>query len=146
MYQYVECGLDNVVIHGLEPLIDDGGEECIVIPNVAQLHTVIAEEIVTSQRALVGKELRFLRTEMGLTQAELARLLHREPLSVSRWERDEKPIGQNADVVVRLLAIERLKLHVDISVEEMTLNVVASARGAEINIDGSDPENFRPAA
>jgi transcriptional regulator with XRE-family HTH domain len=51
---------------------------------------------------MTGKELRFLRTEMGMTQAELAKIVHREPLTISRWERSEDEIDSNAEVLVRV--------------------------------------------
>jgi transcriptional regulator with XRE-family HTH domain len=93
-----------------------------------------------------GSELRFLRTEMGLTQAELASLVHREPLAVSRWERGEVPLDSNAEAVIRLHAIELLNIGESPSVREISSWCVPSAVHAPIQIDGSDPSNYQPQA
>ena len=71
-FRYTDCGLENVVIEGLESQIDDAGEEVVVIPNIFGLHKVLAYCIITRPHGLRPDELKFLRTEMGLTQAELA--------------------------------------------------------------------------
>ena len=58
--------------------MDDAGEQVVTIRNVAGLHKAIATAIVMKRANMTGKELRFLRTEMGMTQAELADVVHRE--------------------------------------------------------------------
>ena len=71
-YMYTACGLDDVIIEGLEPEVDDAGEKTYRLPNAIGLHRVIAHSLVVRSHGLSPKELEFLRTEMGLTQAELA--------------------------------------------------------------------------
>ena len=109
-YRYTECGLDNIVIVGVDFLTADDGEKVLVIPAINQLHALIAEGIIRRSGRMSGKELRFLRTEMGLTQKNLAELLHRDAQSIARWEKGEVEIDGNADTFVRLLAEERLGL------------------------------------
>lgn len=145
-YRYEECGLDNVHVYGLSPIIDDDGEEVFGIKNVNGLHKAIASAIVTHSAAMSGKQLRFLRTEMGFTQAEVGKMVHKEALSVGRWEREECPIDTNADTIIRLIAIERLKLDSQLSVEDLTGLSVQKAAPHAIDIDGEDPNNYRPLA
>lgn len=145
-YRYTECGLDNVIIHGAELVIDDNGEEVVSIPNINGLHKAISESILMRQTSMSGKELRFIRTEMGLTQAELADIVHREPLSVSRWERGENPIDHNAQVLIRLIAMERLEIDKDVSVQELTGWCIPTAGKSPIDIDGHNPDRYRPIA
>lgn len=145
-YRYTESGLDNVIIHGAELVVDDDGEEVVSIPNINGLHKAIAESILLRQSSMSGKELRFIRTEMGLTQAELAEIVHREPLSVSRWERGETPIDHNAQALIRLMAIERLDIDTEVSVQELTGWCVPTARETRIDIDGHDPDRYQPIA
>ena len=45
-YRYTESGLDNVIIRGMNFLIDDAGEQIVTIRNVAGLHRAIATAIV----------------------------------------------------------------------------------------------------
>lgn len=146
-YRYRECGLDNVVIEGIEPCKDDEGDAVITIPNVPSLHRAIAAAVVKHAAGISGKELRFLRTEMGMTQAELARVVHHDAQSVGRWERGEVSIEPTAEALIRLLAIERLKPDVEWStVEELSARCVASAGSQPIIIDGSDPSDYRQRA
>lgn len=145
-YRYTECGLDNVYVHGLSPIIDDEGEEVFRINNINGLHKAIASSIAMQSAALSGKQLRFLRTEMGLTQAELGKMVHKEQLTVGRWEREETPIDTNADTIIRLVAIERLGLEAPLSIESVSELSVQKAGPNVIDIDGEDPNNYRPLA
>jgi len=145
-FRYTASGLDNVTIQGVSFPMDDAGEECIVIPNINGLHKAIAHGIVTRRSSMSGKELRFLRTEMGMTQAELANMLHREPLAISRWERAENPIDANAEALVRLHAIKSLSLPDHQDVREIAGWCIPSAETPPIVIDGSDPSNYKLAA
>ena len=141
-YRYIESGLDNVFIEGVQFLADDHGDECITIPNVNGLHRTIATGIVRRRASMSGRELRFLRSEMGMTQAELATMLHREALQVSRWERGESPLDSNAETVVRLYASQALKLPDTPDVKEVAGWCVPSAETPPLVIDGSDPSNY----
>lgn len=143
-YRYSASGLSNILIEGINLLADDAGEECLIIPNINGLHKAIALGIVRRKSSMDGYELRFLRTEMGMTQAELADMLHREPLAVSRWERGEVQIDGNAEALIRLHAIEALGLPDNIDVRRIAGWCVPSAETSPIVIDGSDPTNYQP--
>ncbi len=143
IYRYSECGLDRVFIEGLEVVVDDAGEEVYSIPNLSFLHWAIAKSIVMQKNGLSGKDLRFLRTEMGLTQAELAEVFRVTRATANRWEQDKVEIDSNAQVVIRLLAAERLGITLEVSVEEMAKRSVSSADTSPIRIDGKDPSNYR---
>jgi len=141
-YHYTECGLDNVFIEDMNMIQDHGGEETVVIPAIGLLHKVIAEGIVKLPAKMSGKELRFLRTEMGMTQIMLAEILKVTLLTVGRWERDETPIKDTAEMLIRLMAIERLRLDVEMGVEEVADKVTQEPRLGAIHIDGSNPSNY----
>lgn len=143
-YQYTECGLDNVTIQDMDVVVDDAGEEVYSIPNIVGLHHVIATCIVRHPHGISPKELRFLRTEMGITQAELAEIVKKDHQTIGRWERGEKPIDQNAEALIRLLAAERLKLPTEGSIEELARRCVPAAEIQVITIDGRDPSHYRP--
>jgi DNA-binding transcriptional regulator YiaG len=145
-YQYTECGLDNVLIKGMSVVVDDAGEEVYEIRNVLGLHKVIAACIVRHPHGISPPELRFLRTEMGMTQGELARLVKKDHQTVGRWERGDTPIDQNAEALIRLLAVEKLELPVDGRIQELAERCVPSAELQIITIDGVDPHNYRPVA
>lgn len=145
-YRYTECGLDNVFIRDMKVIVDDAGEEVYGIPNVTGLHKVIAHCIITHKHGITPQELRFLRTELGLTQAEMAQLVKKDHQTIGRWERGEIAIDQNAEVVIRMIAAEKLAIDVRLTIEEMANRCIPTAEFETINIDGSDPEQYRPIA
>ncbi|MCY4129126.1 MAG: helix-turn-helix domain-containing protein [Gammaproteobacteria bacterium] len=147
-YHYTECGLPNVWIQGAHA-VDDAGEETIRIPNIRGLHRLIANAIVECDGRLTGAEMRFLRSEMGMTQTALARLVHRTRLTLSRWEREESAVDGAADALIRIFATYRLGLE---SVDENELEEISARCIAKPNaksalwIDGSIPGSYRLAA
>ncbi len=145
-YHYTECGLDNVVIVGVDFLTADDGEEVIVIPAAGRLHKAIAEGILKRNSAMSGKELRFLRTEMGMTQAQLAQFLHRDVQTVARWEKGEVTLDGNAETLVRLLASEKLEIPLDTDMISLSKWSTPSAGTREIMIEGSPDGEYRPVA
>ncbi len=142
-YHYTECGLDNVFIEGMSVVVDHAGEETITISAIGLLHKVIAEGIVMLPSKMGGSELRFLRTEMGLTQEQLAEVLKVTLLTVSRWEREENPIKDAAEMLIRLMAVERLELDLELNVDDVSAKVTLSSQETPILIDGSDPRKYQ---
>jgi len=142
-HHYTECGLDNAYIVGVGEFAADAGEGTITIPAMGQLHRVIAEGIVTQSSKMTGQELRFLRTEMGLTQSALGRILKVALLTVSRWERNDNPVSDAAEMLLRILAAETLNLKVKLGVRSLSALVSESRPSQEMRIDGSTPGNYR---
>lgn len=142
-YHYTECGLDNVFIEGMDVVSDHAGEDTLQIQAIGLLHSVIAEGIVMLPSKMSGKELRFLRTEMGLTQEKLADVLKVTLLTISRWEREETPIKDTAEMLIRLMAVEHLELPVKLDVDAVSAKVTRAARTDPIRIDGSDPSQYQ---
>ena len=145
-YRYMECGLDNVVIEGIDIVIDDAGEQVYCIENVTSLHKIIAHALITQEQSVSGKELRFLRTEMGLTQEQLAQILNVARGTINRWETQRDRINPTAEFLVRMLVAEKLDLDPRMSVEEMAGRCIWKAERVPIRIEGSDPERYRLAA
>ena len=143
-YRYDECGLDNVILVGLEVCEDDVGESAITIHNIAGLHRAIVEGIARKPSGISGRELRFVRTELGLTQAELAAVISKDVQTVGRWERGEFPLDPTADTVIRVLALQHVEKDLP-AVEEMARWSVASSGEPPFRIDASDPANWKMA-
>lgn len=142
-YHYTECGLDSVFIEGMTSIEDHAGDETITIPAIGMLHQVIAEGIVTLPSKMGGRELRFLRTEMGLTQEQLSETMKVTLLTISRWEREETPIKDTAEMLIRLMAAERLELNVKLDVDTVSSKVTLAPQKNPIMIDGSDPHQYQ---
>ena len=105
-YHYTECGLDYVYLNGgVERLNGSRGRQ-IVIRDIDGLHKAIGRFLVTGKRNLSGKELRFLRHEMLMSQATLAMLLDVAEQTVHRWESGKTELPGPAEALVRLLYSE----------------------------------------
>lgn len=141
-YRYNECGLDNVILKNLRVLVADDGEDVVTIPNVGLLHHVLMMEIASKESGLQPKELRFLRTEFGMTQAELAAMVGRDVQAIGRWERGENPIDKAAEIVIRAKALELTDSV--LKVEEIARRTLASASQPPFLIDASNPDCYQP--
>lgn len=141
IHHYTECGLRNVFIDGLDVVLDDDGDEIVTIPAVNELHRVIAQGIVTHKHGISGDELRFLRTEMGYTQAELASVVHHDKQSIGRWERSEYELDSAAETIIRRLAIEKLGLQGAVGMDELSRRSVPTVREQPINIRKANDEH-----
>lgn len=142
-YRYEECGLDYVTIRNMRVRVDDAGEETYCIPNITGLHKVIAASLIMRRHGLLGQELRFLRTELGMTQAELGQLVKKDHQTIGRWERGETPVDENAEVVIRTYAAEALGIPREVTIEELARRCVPSAEIEAIEIDASNPNDYR---
>ena len=105
-YHYTECGLPNVYIVGIT-VASDG---TIGIPNIISLHKAIAKAILEKNSRLTGEEIKFLRTEMGMTQTQLSDHLGVDIKTVQRWEKNDNSIGKAEDMVIRLTAKQELQI------------------------------------
>lgn len=113
-YQYRECGLDNIWIRGGFSLEIIGGEECLRVEDREELHEAIAASIVHRGDRITGRELRFLRHELRLTQGDLARLLETDVQSVARWEKGKTKAPGPADRLIRFLYLRKLEKDSDV--------------------------------
>lgn len=91
-YHYTECGLDNVyLLNGFEFTATPYGRG-VSIHDVDGLHAAIGMKLAEQTSTLEGKEVRFLRHELDLSQKILAGLLAVDEQSVARWEKGKTKI------------------------------------------------------
>lgn len=123
MYHYTESGLDNV-------WLENGYKEkktpygmAVAIDDADGLHEVLALEIANKQGRMTGKELRFLRVLLILSQQGIAKMVGTTDQSMSLWERKGN-VPISADALVRLLVLEKLTGDGKISEVIHRINVV----------------------
>lgn len=106
MYHYTESGLRNVwLANGYTERIIHG-EKAVSITDADQLHDAIGRAL-TRKPHLTGAELRFLRKELGLSQARIAQLVGTSEQTVSLWERKGKiPVASQR--LVKFVYLARL--------------------------------------
>jgi DNA-binding transcriptional regulator YiaG len=142
-YRYDACGLDNVILKNLPIVQADDGENVITIQNIGLLHRVLTVAVASKETGLQPKELRFLRTEMGLTQAELAALVGKEVQAIGRWERGEHPIDKSAEIVIRARVLQAAAQDLP-PMGDIAKWTVSAASEPPILIDASNPDDYQP--
>lgn len=144
-YHYTSCGLNNVIISKMPTRKDDAGEIIIEVPMINLLHAILTMELASKESSLLPEELKFVRTEMGLTQSELAERIKKDHQTIGRWERGENPVDPTAEMLVRILAFEHLEeigfiakksdCQPPYSVRELSAKCVQAANGAPIRLE-----------
>lgn len=105
---YRACGLDNVYLCSGYTREEIAGEMYTSVKDADDLHKAIARHLVLRRKVLSGKEIRFLRKFMGLTQAQLADFLSISDQSVARYEKEQSPLEGSSDRLLRILALGKI--------------------------------------
>jgi len=106
-YRYTECGLDYVYLVGGYTITNSGRGEHLQIVNPEGLHKAIGKFLITRRKALSGKEVKFLRHEMDMSQPTLGRLLGVTEQTVQKWEAGRTAqVPAPADALIRLIYSE----------------------------------------
>ena len=106
--QYTLCGLDDVYLVSGYDLEDTEDGPVLSVHDVDGLRRAIGKYLATEKKVLNGKEIRFLRKELDLTQAELARLLRVSDQQVARWEKSHCEMPGPADGLLRFIYLEEI--------------------------------------
>lgn len=108
MYHYTDSGLNNVWLeNGYNVKITPYGKG-VSIDDADGLHALIACDLTNKEGRLTGKEFRFLRTILCLSQKSFADMQGLTEQAVSLWERTGK-VPKSADATMRMLALETLE-------------------------------------
>ena len=106
-YHYTECGLDDVfLMNGFERNASPRGKT-VAIKDIDALHRAIGEHVSRHKKDLSGKEMRFLRREMLMSQATMAHLLKVSEQTIHRWETEKSAFPKAAEALVRRLYLEQ---------------------------------------
>jgi DNA-binding transcriptional regulator YiaG len=104
-YHYLESGLRNVwLANGFAARKTEYGEG-ISIADVEGLHKVIGLRLVERKPRLTGAEFRYLRKELGLSQAKLGKLWGYDAQTVAIWEKRNR-VPMIADRFIRAYYLE----------------------------------------
>ena len=107
-YHYLECGLPNVYLEGVQSKCEQCGEIEVTIPNVPGLHRAIGDHVIR-YGSLTPAELRFLRKSARLTQEQLANEMEINRSTINRWETaDEKVWSKSEDFLIRVIWVQHM--------------------------------------
>ena len=108
-YHYTESGLDDLYLENGYVQHDTPYGPGVSIEDSAGLHKAIGQWLIERPAPLNGAELRFLRTEMELTQRALAGIIGATEQTLRLWEKNRgKHIPGTPDRLVRTLFNEHL--------------------------------------
>ena len=108
-YHYRECGLDDVyLVNGFTRFKSARGTS-VAIKNIDMLHQAIGTHLCNQARELSGKEIKFLRRELMLSQAALAHLVGVKEQTVHRWEADKNSMPRATEALLRRLYMEQVE-------------------------------------
>jgi DNA-binding transcriptional regulator YiaG len=86
---------------GMATFIKQVHDTCI--PAVPELNRLIGESLLQKDSALNGKEIRFLRKNVGLKAVELQNYIGVDNATISRWERGIQKISLSNDRLLRVV-------------------------------------------
>ncbi len=101
MYHYTESGLRNVYLENGYTEIDTPYGKAISISNTDGLHKLIADTLI-EQPYLSGREFRFLRIELDMTQREVGDYLGVSAQAVALWEKSPR-VQRKVDQMIRAI-------------------------------------------
>ena len=107
-FHYTACGLDNVwLVNGYRVKATRHGN-AVAINDVDGLHELLAQTLIEKPGRLTGKEFRFLRTQLGLSQEALGAMLDFSENAVSLWERKDT-VPAACDQWLRMSVLAKLE-------------------------------------
>jgi putative zinc finger/helix-turn-helix YgiT family protein len=116
----------------------DCGEEVIGIPDMQGLVRAAAVYRALDPARLTGKEVRFMRRALDMTQAEFGKAMDLSPEHVSRWETGARGTGCASEKLVRhnLCAL----LYKDVLALDYDPSVIANMQFEEAREEDAPPE------
>jgi len=131
-YHYTECGLDNIyLVNGFEMTRTDDDEE-LFIHDIYGLHKAISNSLIFKKGLLEGKEIKFIRTMLDLSQNKLAALIGCRYQQILLWEKNKNKISKPADRLLRITLYTYLYKEVDNGEIFNRINEIADLDAAEV--------------
>lgn len=108
MYHYTECGLDNIHLKNGYELFKTEEGSAYSVHDLDALHKAIARGLVDQDAPLSGKEFRFFRVELDLSQKALGIILGKSEQQVANWEKGKTDVPILVDATIRQYYSETL--------------------------------------
>lgn len=92
-YHYLASGLDNIfLLNGVTEKATDYGQ-MLHIEDINGLHNAIGLHIIEKPELIEGRELRFLRKQLGLSQSDLAQQFGVSDQTIANYEKGKTGLG-----------------------------------------------------
>lgn len=109
-YHFKECGLQNVMLDGIEVIsCDNCGNIDPIIPRFNDLMRTLALAVIVNPARLSGAEIKFLRKYLKMTGEQFAQLLSVDKTTLSKWETNADQVGAQSDKLIRAIVALKSK-------------------------------------
>jgi DNA-binding transcriptional regulator YiaG len=143
-HHYRESGLSNVYLINGFSYVETPYGRSVVIEDVDGLHRAIGQVLTREKKSLSGREFRFLRHELDLSQARLASLFGVDAQSVARWEKGRTRIPGAVERMMRAVYEEHIGGHRAVTEILSGLAELDDRIAQELSFEDTD-EGWRPA-
>ncbi|MDA8363695.1 MAG: helix-turn-helix domain-containing protein [Gammaproteobacteria bacterium] len=103
LFHYTSCGLRNIYLRNGFHVKETPYGRVVSIQDVEGLHRAIGLHLVRNKTHLTGAEVRFLRKELDMSQATLAKCLQVGETTVRNWESGRVKATGPGDRMIRAL-------------------------------------------
>ena len=131
LYKYDMSGLDNVYLVNGYTWHETPYGKAIQIHSDDSLDKAIMSILVSKPANITGKEIRYLRSNFGLSQPDLAKLLSKDTQTIARWEKSGKT-AKTTEMLARVVFANLLDGNQSINRVVQTLNAIDHAKHARI--------------
>lgn len=110
-FHYTDCGLSKVYLKGIvvhKCTNKECSEEEITIPNIEELHQLLAEKVASQVNKILPEEIRFLRTHLGFSGVNFAAAIGVSAETVSRWEKGTVNMKEASERFLRVLILSKV--------------------------------------
>lgn len=115
MMEYKHFAVPNVWLrNGYEESESPYGK-VVSYEDVEGLEHLLQLEVLLQDYCLTGKQIRFLRRGLALTQPQLAERLQVDPQTIARWEKEETPVTLIIDQAMRLECLRKWRPRAEVS-------------------------------
>lgn len=143
-HHYQESGLSNIYLVNGFRYVETPYGRSVIIEDLDGLHRAIGQFLTREKKTLNGREFRFLRHELDLSQARLAGLFGVDAQSVARWEKGRTKIPGAVERMIRAVYEEHIGANRTVTKILSDLAELDDVIDQELSFEDTD-EGWRPA-
>jgi DNA-binding transcriptional regulator YiaG len=102
LHHMTGVGLSNVYLRNGFTVADSDGDETISYENLTGLYFEIGRAIASNPFTMRSEEFRFMRKQLGMSQADIASLFDKSDQAVAKWEKGLSPVPKAESALLKI--------------------------------------------